>query len=100
MESDRKAAPASIRAIIAEVRVAPIKLSVKVRHEREPCVAASKSPPITPNAAASVAVANPRYMDPMTMVIRIMTGSRKREFLTFWAKVKLGSVAGFHWDDI
>ncbi len=57
IDSDRNAAPARISAIIAEVRVAPIRLSVKVDQLREPWEAASSSPPITPNAAASVAVA-------------------------------------------
>ena len=43
--------------IMAEVRVAPIRLSVNVFQLSEPCDAASTSPPMTPNAAASVAVA-------------------------------------------
>ena len=42
---------------MALVRVAPIRLSVKVFQLSEPWLAASSSPPITPNAAASVAVA-------------------------------------------
>ena len=42
---------------MAEVRVAPIRLSVKVPQFSERCEAASTSAPSTPKAAASVAVA-------------------------------------------
>ncbi len=51
MDSDRNAAPARMRATIAEVRVAPIRLSPKVFQVSEPCPAASASEPMTPRAA-------------------------------------------------
>ena len=57
LESERKAAPMRMKAIMQEVRTAPIRLSVKVLHESDPCPAASTNDPITPIAAASVAVA-------------------------------------------
>jgi len=67
--------------------VAPIRLSVNVDQFSEPCMAASTSAPMTPMAAASVAVAMPRNIDPMTAVISKMTGIRKREFLSFATKL-------------
>ena len=84
-----------ISAIMALVRVAPIRLSVKVLHVSDPWLAARMRPPITPKAAASVAVARPIYIDPMTTRIRQITGIRNREFRTRSAIVIGGSSFGF-----
>ena len=62
----------------------------------DPWLAARINPPITPNAAASVAVARPMYMDPITTMISMITGIRNREFRTRSAKVIGGSSFGFH----
>jgi len=94
MDSDKNAAPARISAIIAEVRVAPMRLSVKVLQLSDPWPAARVSEPITPKAAASVAVANPIYIDPMTRAMSRSTGIRKREFFTFSEKDICGSGVG------
>ncbi len=57
MLSVRNAAPIRMKATMAEVRTAPIRLSVKLAQFRLPCAAARISAPITPMAAASVGVA-------------------------------------------
>ena len=54
IDSFRKAAPARISAIIAEVRIAPIRLSRKLCQFSEPWNSASVREPMTPMAAASV----------------------------------------------
>ena len=50
---------------------------------------------MTPMAAASVAVAKPRYMDPITTVISAKTGSKKRELRSFSPKLIPVSASGF-----
>jgi hypothetical protein len=49
---------------------------------------------MTPMAAASVAVATPAYIEPMTSRISVKTGMRKRDCLTFSLKAICGSGAG------
>ena len=78
MDSDKNAAPIKISAIMAEVRVAPIKLSRRASHDKERWKAARISAPITPTAAASVAVAQPKYIEPITAKTKQSTGIRKR----------------------
>ena len=68
---------------MADVRVAPIKLSENVLQLRDPCPAARTNEPITPMAAASVAVARPAYIDPITTKISSKTGIKNREFASF-----------------
>src|SRR5699024_5349394 len=99
MASVRKAAPASNRAIMADVRVAPIRLAAKVSQVSERCSVEMTSAPTTPTAAASVAVAMPAYMDPITRMTRDTTGISVRDAATFCRKVILGSAVGFHWRD-
>jgi hypothetical protein len=93
MASARKAAPARIRAIMHEVRVAPSRLSTKERQVSEPCAAASTSEPTTPMAAASVAVARPTYIEPMTQTMSTRTGIRNRASRSRAAK-PIGGSAG------
>ena len=57
MHELRKAAPARMNRIMQDRRVAPIRLSQKLRAVSEPLHQAMTSAPSTPNAAASVAVA-------------------------------------------
>ena len=79
---------------MAEVRIAPIRLSRKLSQVRDRCAAASTRAPITPIAAASVAVAYPRYIDPMTTMMSAKTGSRTRELRSFSAKLMSVSTTG------
>ena len=60
MVTDRNAAPARMKAIMHDVRVAPIRLSWKVAQVSWPVTRESSSAPATPKAAASVAVAQPQ----------------------------------------
>ena len=59
MAMDRNAAPARMKAIMHEVRVAPSRLSTKVLRSIDPVSHDSASAPNTPNDAASVGVATP-----------------------------------------
>ena len=59
MDKVKKAAPAKISAIMQYRRVAPIRASLNTAQLMEPCKADSTKAPITPTAAASVAVAKP-----------------------------------------
>ncbi len=54
---------------------------------------------MTPKAAASVAVAKPRYIEPMTTQIRQITGIRKRELRTLPRKLMYGSGFGLKLDE-
>ncbi len=92
--SVRAVAPIRINAIIAEVLVAPSKLSMKVCLVSEPCTAARMNAPITPMEAASVAVAQPPYMDPMTTRISRMIGIRKRLSRSFSEKLMRLAIFG------
>ena len=74
--SDRNDAPIKMRAIIAEVRVAPIKLAEKLSQLSERCANASNNAPTTPTAAASVAVAQPKYIEPITVVTNAICAPR------------------------
>ena len=78
---------------MAEVRVAPRRLSLKVNKVNDPCAAASTREPITPNAAASVAVAIPEYIEPMTSMTSNITGMSSFDSLSFWRNV-IGASGG------
>ena len=78
IDSDKNAAPIRIKAIMADVLVAPIRLTENVDQLRDPWAADSIKAPTTPTAAASVAVANPKYIDPMTTQTNPITGTRNR----------------------
>ena len=76
------------------MRVAPIRLAKKVSRVSERCTSASASAPMTPTAAASVAVAQPKYIDPITMKTSAITGARNRLSLIILAKLIDGSGFG------
>ena len=94
MASDRKAAPMRIKAIMAEVRVAPSSDWLKLSQVKERCAPARSSAPITPKAAASVAVAKPRYIEPMTSSTSRATGIKNSDAFSFSNRVVLGSGGG------
>ena len=50
--------------------------------------------PTTPRDAASVAVAIPTYIDPITANIKTMTGINWPDCLIFWEKEKVSSILG------
>ena len=62
----KNAPPARMNAIMHEVLVAPIKLAKNVLKFNEPSKVAQDKAPTTPNAAASVGVAQPMYIEPIT----------------------------------
>ncbi len=94
IESDRNAAPIKIKAIIAEVRVAPMRLSKNAEAVKERWKIANVSEPRTPTAAASVAVAQPKYMEPMTENTNNKTGIKNRLSASISPKLILGSGGG------
>ena len=59
MQEDKNAAPPRMNKIMHDNRVAPIRLSRNDIQFRPPLAAAIANEPSTPNAAASVAVAQP-----------------------------------------
>src|SRR6187455_2349025 len=69
-------APARIRRIMQLTRVAPITLAQKDSHVSEPCHHAMASEPSTPQAAHSVAVAQPISNDRNTNTINSRQGMR------------------------
>ena len=90
----RNAPPIKMNAIIQEVLVAPIKLSKNVFHVSDPCNVANTKPPITPKAAASVGVAQPIYIDPITNIIKENIGIKNFELFNFTKKLISGSLFG------
>jgi hypothetical protein len=60
--------------IMQDSRVAPARLSRKFRQDRLPVTAARIRLPSTPKAAASVAVARPANMVPITPMMSRMQG--------------------------
>ena len=98
MLSERKAAPIRMSAIIAEVRTAPISEAAKARADSEPWLAASSNEPMTPNAAASVAVATPAYIEPITALTSTISGMSRRDWasitLSGWRSSRGGTSAG------
>ena len=59
MATVRKAAPVRMKAIMQEVRIAPMTLAAKVFQSSEPETTDRTSEPTTPSTAASVGVATP-----------------------------------------
>ena len=90
----RKAAPARMNMIMQESRVAPIRLSLKLFHVRVRVTAARMSDPSTPKPAASVAVAQPINMVPITAMIRMAQGINCALARIFSWKLSAGSLAG------
>src|SRR5699024_1808752 len=78
MADVRKEAPAIMNAIMHDVRIAPYKLSRNPSQERPPDTKAIINAPTTPREAASVAVATPIYIDPMTATMSRTTGNNNR----------------------
>ena len=74
MARERKLEPARINAIMHDVFVAPNKDSLNVCIVKLFCKYDNNSAPTTPRDAASVAVAIPVYIDPITANINIITG--------------------------
>ena len=72
----------------------PIRLAKKVSKVSDRCTSASDSAPITPTAAASVAVAQPKYIEPMTMKTSAITGARNRLSFSILEKPIEGSGFG------
>ncbi len=79
----KNAPPARINAIMHEVFAAPIKLAKNVLKFRDRCKVAKDKAPTTPNAAASVGVAQPMYIDPITKTISEKIGIKNFELLIF-----------------
>ena len=77
-----------------EVRVAPFRLAKNVSLVSDRWPAASTRAPITPNDAASVAVAQPRYIEPITNETNRITGIRNRDSLILSTSVVFGSGGG------
>ena len=71
---DKNVEPAKIKAIIQEVLVAPSKEDLKVFNVKLFWKYDNINAPTTPSEAASVAVAIPVYIDPITANIKIITG--------------------------
>src|SRR5436190_10033643 len=78
MQEERKLAPARMKRIMQESRVAPIRLALKFAHVRPPDHQAITSAPSTPYAAASVAVAQPITITQTMKTMRRMQGTRSR----------------------
>src|SRR3712207_1267520 len=94
MEVDMKEAPARISIIMQVMRVVPITLAQNDSHESEPDHHAMASEPNTPQAAHSVAVAQPSRRVRKTSAIRSATGMRLVDSLSFSRKLILGSGGG------
>src|SRR3954471_8955082 len=78
MQEERKLAPARMKRIMHERRVAPIRLALKVAHDSPPDHHAITSAPSTPYAAASVAVAQPITITQTMKTISRMHGTSSR----------------------
>ena len=72
----RKKAPTRIATTIAVVRTVPSQTSRSMRHDSRPRWAVMASAPTMPTAAASVAVATPKKMAPIT-IRRSTSGGRR-----------------------
>ena len=90
----KNAPPARMNAIMHEVLVAPIKLAKNVLKFNEPCKVAKDKAPTTPNAAASVGVAQPMYIEPITKIISEKIGIKNFELLIFSIMEIWGSFGG------
>src|SRR5688572_29949196 len=80
--------------IMQLTRVAPITLAQKDSQDKEPCHQAMASEPSTPQAAHSVAVAQPNSSDRNTNTISNTTGMRLSDSATFAANGIGGSAGG------
>src|SRR5436190_20404123 len=78
MHEERKLAPARMKRIMHERRVAPIRLAEKEDQLRPPDHHAMTSAPSTPYAAASVAVAQPITITQTMNTMSRMHGTRSR----------------------
>src|SRR4029079_5720683 len=87
-------APARISRIMQLTRVAPITLAQNDSHVSEPCHQAIVSDPSTPQAAHSVAVAQPIKSDRKTKMIKSRQGMRLSDSETFLRKLIGGSAGG------
>src|SRR3954462_5391656 len=89
-----KDAPARISMIMQVMRVVPITLALNESQESEPDHHAMASDPSTPQAAHSVAVAQPSMRDRNTRTIRKVIGMRFVEARSFSRNVMGGSGGG------
>src|SRR2546421_11860829 len=78
MHEERKLAPARMKRIMHERRVAPIALAENEAQLRPPDHHAMTSAPSTPDAAASVAVAQPITITQTMKTMSRMHGTRRR----------------------
>ena len=92
--SDKNDEPAKIKAIMQDVLVAPSKDFLKVSKVKLFWKYESIKEPTTPRDAASVAVAIPVYIDPMTAKIKIITGNSFLDLFNFSIKVKFSNDFG------
>ena len=91
---DKKEEPASMNAIIQEVFVAPNKEFLNVSQLKLFCKKDNNSAPKTPKEAASVAVAMPEYIEPITAKIKAMTGINCPDFFIFSISEKFSLISG------
>src|SRR5262245_56169475 len=87
-------APARISMIMQVTRVAPITLCQNDAHDSMPCHQAMANEPSTPQAAHSVAVAQPKSSDRNTSVISSRQGMRLSDSLSFALNGIGGSAGG------
>ena len=87
MHEDKNAAPPRINKIMHDKRVAPIKLALNDAQLSPPLKRAMTSAPNTPNAAASVAVAQPIAITHTMNTISNKHGIRLRDKYSFSRKV-------------
>src|SRR6476620_2806026 len=89
-----KEAPARISMIMQVMRVVPITLCQNESQLRVPDHQAMASEPATPQAAHSVAVAQPRRSDRKTRAINSRHGIRLTDSLSFFLNGMCGSRGG------
>src|SRR3712207_2561421 len=94
MDVDMKEAPARISMIMQVIRVVPMTLAQNESQDREPDHQAMAREPSTPQAAHSVAVAQPSSRVRNTSVIRSATGMRFVDSRNFSRKLMAGSGGG------
>ena len=93
---ERKLEPARTNAIMHDVFVAPNKDSLNVCIVKLFCKYDKNSAPTTPRDAASVAVAIPVYIDPITANINIITGKSFFERRIFSKREKFSKDLGIN----
>src|SRR5919112_575357 len=94
MEVAMNEAPARISMIMQVVRVVPITLAQNDSHDSEPDHQAMAREPSTPQAAHSVAVAQPSRRVRNTSAMRSATGTRLADSLSLSRKLIGGSGGG------